>query len=324
MAKRKDLRNPDILPFDYVSVLLNWKTNTLGSNNPTLTVSKILKGTFPFGANVLSVTALDNSSTISFVFQSPFDINTSPWQFELEVAFTATVSKFRPTAVFNGSNNQITVKFNISTLTANTSYPVVFTAKRYRPTTQYLAQLATASQSPVTINPPAGNITSNLVYGVTSTGGINFILGHYFQAPVNFVINSVQYPFNITASDQIIVRIIRLPSLNSSTFTSLFLGSAALGVSTVPVNLTINTNEFIGIFCINLNGGLQHAPSFYIGVGITSTVTIAGISTTLYNTTGDTSDINTFSGLIYTQPRIGIPNVNITTAGGTAWSNILY
>lgn len=330
MAKRKNLRDPDILPFDYVSVLLNWRTNTLASNNPTLTISKVLGGTIPFNANIISTIAVDNSSTISFVFQSPFDINTSPWQFEMEIAFFTGTAKFRPHAVYNGSNNQITVKFNVANLTATTSYPLVFTAKRYRPTAQYLAQLATASQNPVTIG-TAGSITSNIAYAVapntTQSGGGT--LGHYFQAPTNFVINSVSAPpafvSNTVAPNSFFVRIISIPSIGASTFTQLFFDGGT-GVSSVPVNLTINTNQIIGIFSSVFFSGPSQYSQFTINTGgVATTANIAGFNTTVTNVLGiGSTNIALFTNVAYGFNSIGLSTVNITTAGGTAWSNIIY
>lgn len=337
MAKRKNLRNPDILPFDYVSILLNWRTNSPLTATPTFTVAEVLGGTFPFNARMLSFTAVDSSSSISFVFQSPFDINTSPWQFELELAFTTTISKFRPTAVYNGSNNQVTVKFNVGVLTINTSYPVVFTAKRYRPTTQYLAQLAAAAQNPVTIS-PVGSITGDIVYSPTTTvltANLN-TYGNYFVAPNNFVINSIALdpiPALInsgwyTATSSFIGKIIKLPSfpiVAGASYINLFTSSLTSATSSVPVNLTVNTGDIIGIFSSLFVGA---ANSWYCTMtnnnNTPTTCTIGGVTATVNNLMGTGGDITNFTSIAPGSTYLATSKVNITTAGGTSWSNILY
>lgn len=329
MAKRKNLRNPDILPFDYVSILLNWRTNSPLTATPTFTVAKVLGGTFPFNANMLSFTAVDSSSSISFVFQSPFDINTSPWQFELELAFTATVSKFRPTAVYNGSNNQITVKFNISPLVATTSYPVVFTAKRYRPTTQYLAQLAAASQNPVTVSSTGQiQVTTPLANSFqTEAIGSSSTYGYYFTAPSNFTISNLGHAVLADFTNlgfiwdvEVVLLNAALPTTN---ITTLYYGAAFTPVNNISVSIPIFTNNVIAIFS-NYSTGINWRNAFRLNVG-SQVTTINGTSVTL-------------NGIARTPFQLGPPNpatnfaaaltnigaTRFSTGGGATWSNIIY
>lgn len=331
MAKRKNLRNPDILPFDYVSVLLNWTTTSPLTATPTFRVSKVLKGTFPFDATMLSFTAVDSSSSISFTFQSPFDINTSPWQFELELAFTTTVSKFRPTAVYNGSNNQITVKFNVGNLVINTAYPVVFTAKRYRPTTQYLAQLAAASQNPVSIN-STGSINSTFFFNTSGTSGTTAseVPGFIFQAPSNFVITTAGFPF-FAANSTFYLRIIKfttMPTNNVSTsnFTNLF-NSNSTSSNLLSANVNVNTGDIIAIFSSRFQFS-TFSYSFPTFLGTPYTVNINGTIVPIEYLGGSVgSQIDTFTNITRQASTSFLPfpsTVNFTSAGGTAWSNILY
>lgn len=349
MDKRKNLRNPDSLAYDYVSVLLNWITAASLSTTPTFTVSKVLGGTFPFNANMLSFTSGDSSSTISFTFASPFDINTSPWQFELEVAFVSGISKFRPHAVYNGSNNQITVKFNVSNLTATTSYPLVFTAKRYRPTAEYLAQLATASQNPVTVGIAGSTsgttpVAANTGLTIPLTG--SFTAGYQFTAPTNFTLTSVTFeaPAGVVGSSLYgaFVDIIRYtttfpvsPGVNTGfTFiTELAIGfPISSGNITMPAgSIAVNTGQIIALF-ISMSTGSNINNTISQGIANNYSTNIAGIPVTLSRVTATTNILQTtiFPGgttYIYSEPSaLYIPRISFayTTAGGTAWSNIIY
>lgn len=324
MDKRKNLRNLDSLAYDYVSVLLNWKTAASLSTTPTFTVSKVLGGTFPFNADMLSFTPADSSSTISFTFASPFDINTSPWQFELELTFTTSISKFRPTAVYNGSNNQITIKFNVGSLTANTSYPVVFTAKRYRPTTQYLEQLATAAQLPVTVSATPNSIVSlNYPSSTSSAAPATSVLGHTFTAPNSFTITQIK-AIDIAAPYSVkIVKIFApLPTTTHTVLYQVF--NQAPSVILNP-NIQINTNESICIFhCYGSPTNVSKTSPT-----LTYTLNFGGVSATVSevraNTTTGTNDITqSFTNFFAIGAPPSLSDITITTAGGTAWSNIIY
>lgn len=326
MAKRKNLRNPDILPFDYVSILLNWRTNSPLTATPTFTVAEVLGGTFPFNANMLSFTAVDNSSSISFVFQSPFDINTSPWQFELELAFTTTVSKFRPTAVYNGSNNQITVKFNISPLVATTSYPVVFTAKRYRPTTQYLAQLAAAAQNPVTIQggAPGGTVSLNYPSTTGTSAPATTVAGHVFTAPNSFTITEIK---NIDPVSLYSIKIVRLSApIPTGTHTVLYEAFNQAASVILNPNIQINTNEIICVFhCFGTptNVAKVHSTTTYSlnFNGVSATVSEVRANT-VTNTNDITQSFTNFFNTAGLPPSIS--NITIATVPAVSWSNIIY
>lgn len=327
MAKRKNLRNPDILPFDYVSILLNWRTNSPLTATPTFTVAEVLGGTFPFNARMLSFTAVDSSSSISFVFQSPFDINTSPWQFELELAFTTTVSKFRPTAVYNGSNNQVTVKFNVGVLTINTSYPVVFTAKRYRPTTQYLAQLATAAQNPVTISsigasseiptPPATNYANGIA------------MGFYFTAPSNFTISAIERRSNIdftTNATSWITQVVKLNAALPTNNNTILYSSGLLTPATVSVNVSIPiaANDVIAVFS-QYSTSVSNS-NFFANPVNSYASTINGTPVTLNRIARFPEELG-FTSTNFTDgtgfnPIIGTTKLFI--GGAPTWSNLIY
>ncbi len=329
MDKRENLRNPDLLPFDYVSVLIEWQSN------PSLVfrVVKVLKSSIPFNAEMLSIAGSNGNNTVNFTFQSPFDVLTSPWQFELEASFTAAAGRYRPTAVYNASNNLVVVKFPILTNVVPSGSFVVFTAKRYRPTTQYLAQLAAASASSVTIASAAGAPTeiSNIVPTDTTVSSLS-TFGIRLTAPSNFVITGIQRysnPYGVVSDNSMVswnIKIVKfnaaLPTTNASTLFEQY--NIPYATNTLnSLNIIINSADTIGVLVNYKDSGnniLYYGNPFSNGP---YNVIINGSSVAV-NGLQYSSTITTTGGNFSATNSLFAASIKLFYGGTSSWSNIIY
>lgn len=320
MDKRENLRNPDLLPFDYVSVLIEWQSN------PSLVfrVVKVLKSSIPFNAEMLSIAGSNGNNTVNFTFQSPFDVLTSPWQFELEASFTAAAGRYRPTAVYNASNNLVVVKFpTLANIVPSGSF-VVFTAKRYRPSTQYLAELAAASASPVSIQ-AGGGATQLPLPNAINYGSPITTSGFYFTAPTDFTITSLQFlvPGSVVSG---VIKILQLNAPLPTNNFSILYDSGLVAVNSLNVSVFIASGSTIAIFsrCTN-NTGVNNAVTTISPASSIST-TISGNSVTLTSCSATTSISSNLASTITNVQSLGVSLVGtgVTYGGPATWSNIIY
>jgi len=329
MDKRKNLRNPDLLAHDYVSVLIQWDD----APSFIFRVAKVLGSSFPFNAEMLSITGSDSNLTVDFRFESSFDINTSPWQFELEVAFTTATAKFKPSAMYNASNNLIKVRFALGGNTIPPNSYLVFTAKRYRPNTQYLAELAAASASPVTIQ--GGGVSTEIPTVTAATeSGSNTVQGFYFVAPApSFTINTITRnapPLGNTGYTDWNVKILKLnAAMPTSSFSVLYQNSTPIPFSTtsVGVSVVVNPSDRIVVLTNNINPTLFFGDPVYFGVTGTNTFssTINGTPVSLIAAQQTPNiDISVNTGITISSTIELRSSIKLFYGGAATWSNIIY
>ncbi|MEI6509015.1 MAG: hypothetical protein WCO54_11075, partial [Bacteroidota bacterium] len=114
-------------------------------------------------------------------------------------------------------------------------------------------------------------------YGSTYTGSVR---GFWFTAPQTFYITGLRVPTDVGTGSQAI-QLMRFPTIpptyatTTNTFTNLFYTPAVPGTGFIPVNITINSGDIIGILGCRDNG--SGSPSCSYSVATTFTSDIGGM-----------------------------------------------